>query len=278
MTDEERTNIDRIERDRRNREALLLLLLLGFGTRALLNARSAIRIGSDPVQAAVDAIAGARHIDSASLAVRALPILTETYYRGLWRAGKMAGVKLDIPQNAPAPQSVIDAAWELEQRTIQAVRRVANVALAESMKTQQRTRAFLQSASDAFRAAGLTGDNPYGMELAAERMIVTTHGGGMWEGFTATPTVAEKVVGFAHRTILDGRETEICHDRAGLMLPSSDNYWRLNWPSLHFGCRSIILPLFKEQEWATEYPQIPPAPGFGRAPATAFGVVIGRAA
>lgn len=40
--------------------------------------------------------------------------------------------------------------------------------------------------------------------------------------------------------ILDGHETDICHDLDGTVLPSDDPFWASHQPPLHFNCRSDV--------------------------------------
>lgn len=279
MTAAENEQLQQIERDRRRREALLLLILLGFSERALAHARAAVRVGADPVQSASDVIAGNPSLHLRGLQAGLVDLLKEVYFAGVWRAGITVGVMLDVDRTAPVPPHVAAAASELAIRTADAVRRIASIALAQARTDGLRTSQVVTTLGAAWRAAGMHRDNPYALEAAAERAVVTGFGAGMWDGWHA-PEVVDVVVGFTHRTILDGRETEICHERAGYQRPRDDAYWLENWPSLHWGCRSIILPERKVPKggWSTGYPINSAEPGFGRAPATAFGVRVGRAA
>lgn len=43
--------------------------------------------------------------------------------------------------------------------------------------------------------------------------------------------------------ILDGRETAICFERDGTILPADDPWWVRNWPQLHHKCRSTVRTL-----------------------------------
>jgi len=268
-------DLARIERDRRRREELLLLLLLLYSTRALVHARSAVRVGANPADAAWAAIMGGSHVDGPPLGDRLLPLLNEVYRGGLWRGALLIGETVDLHEPGIAiPSSIANAAAELAQKTGEAVRRVTTAAIASARQHGLGTGQTLTLLSEAFKAAGLHRDNSSRLETGVERAVVTGYGAGMW-GAWHTPGAATKVFGFVHRTILDGRETEICHERAGFARPRDDPYWRENWPSLHFGCRSVIFPVMKAGPWSTGYPINSPDPGFGRAPATAFGVAVG---
>lgn len=273
MTPEEQLNIDRIERDRRRREDLLLLLLLLFGGRALMHARSAIRVGVDPVAAAIAAITGGSHVDGPPLAERLTPLLAETYQRGLWRAGKMADVTVDPKEFGGGFAS--EDARTLASKTATAVGRVTAQAIADARAAGWNTAKTLDGLSTAFRTSGMHADNPYAWKAASARAVVTGYGAGMFAG-AYHPTIADRITGFVHRSILDERTSEICIDRDGFSRPKDDPYWLTNIPALHWHCRSVVLPVYTwmRMRWSTGYPILPPDPGFGAAPPILFGVPL----
>jgi hypothetical protein len=279
MTPEEQA---KIERDRRRREALLLALLLLFGRQAMIHARAAIRVGADPVAAAADAIMGRgnapAHVQHHGLATRATPLLQDAFAAGfatgIAQGGGTDGIAV-LPTGAT--QYVFDYAATLQRKTAEAVRRVTGEALDNAHAAGLGTVATMGAVSDAFKTNGLHVDNPTGFEAAAERAVVTVRGSGQWGGWHV-PNLLKMITGFRHHTIEDGRETEICHERAGLTLPVDDPYWLSNVPALHWGCRSLLGPVFGEQRWTVAYPVSIAAPGFGIAPVLFFGLPIGRAA
>lgn len=66
--------------------------------------------------------------------------------------------------------------------------------------------------------------------------------------------------------ILDGHETDICHDLDGTVLPSADPFWSSHQPPLHFNCRSDVTAISADdakEEGVTEAPDVEPDEGFG---------------
>lgn len=47
--------------------------------------------------------------------------------------------------------------------------------------------------------------------------------------------------------IEDGRQTDICRVRSGVILPYDDPWWNDNWPPLHYNCRSTVRAIYKEE-------------------------------
>lgn len=43
--------------------------------------------------------------------------------------------------------------------------------------------------------------------------------------------------------IIDGDETQICRERDGTTLPADSQWWELNYPPLHYNCRSSVRSL-----------------------------------
>ena len=47
--------------------------------------------------------------------------------------------------------------------------------------------------------------------------------------------------------IEDGRQTDICRVRSGVILPYDDPWWNDNWPPLHYSCRSTVRAIYQEE-------------------------------
>lgn len=47
--------------------------------------------------------------------------------------------------------------------------------------------------------------------------------------------------------IEDGRQTDICRVRSGIVLPYDDPWWDDNWPPLHYQCRSTVRAIYQEE-------------------------------
>jgi hypothetical protein len=113
------------------------------------------------------------------------------------------------------------------------------------------------------RTAGYSRSNTAGLELGAERNIVTASNAGLLAAAVGT---GERVTGLEHLSVIDDATTDICRPRNRLRLPTLDAYWRRNWPSLHWRCRSIVVPLTGEFEAGSSKGLPSPLPGFGVAP------------
>jgi SPP1 gp7 family putative phage head morphogenesis protein len=69
----------------------------------------------------------------------------------------------------------------------------------------------------------------------------------------------------------DDRQTDICDDCDGTILPADDPWWLTHTPLLHFNCRSVVVPLSEEEalaEGIDEPPPVDPADGFGTPPSS----------
>lgn len=115
------------------------------------------------------------------------------------------------------------------------------------------------------RNAGYSAFNTNGLELGAERNIVTATNAGLLAAAIADGDI-DRVTGLEHLSTIDDSTTAICEERHRLRLPLLHPYWRINWPSLHFRCRSIVAPLTGEFAASATLPTVPPMEGFGVAP------------
>jgi SPP1 gp7 family putative phage head morphogenesis protein len=95
--------------------------------------------------------------------------------------------------------------------------------------------------ANALDAAGL-GSSPWYWETVYRTNTQTCYNAGRAAEFTRTQPEYLEFVG-----IEDGRQTEICAARSGVIRPASDPWWRLNWPPLHFNCRSTVRAVYQEE-------------------------------
>lgn len=265
MTPEQQSQIDAVERDRHKREAeLLILLLLIFG-KATSYAVNAVRLGHDPSQAARSVIVGNPALDLPGMAPAAGNLLSVTYIEGMRRAARMAG-KAPNATAAEIPQELADfqarAAANMADGMAQTMTKKITDALADARQAGIGTAKTAKAVREAIAEAGYAEANPYLLESVAEVQVVAAHGAGMWNNWH-DPHIAEHLVGFRHETVMDDGTTKICECRNEFARPKDDPYWKTNWCPLHWGCRSVILPLFREEEWTLAAPGVPPAPGFG---------------
>lgn len=101
---------------------------------------------------------------------------------------------------------------------------------------------------------------------AAQRAYTT----GRWRAMT-DETVLQLRPYWLFDAIIDGRETDICRERDGLIVHHSDPWWDSNYPPLHHRCRSGVRSLSEAQAKARGITKAPVVGtrhqrGFGAAP------------
>lgn len=256
----------RVERERRRREDELLIILLALMGTARVRATDAAVDGFDVVTAIRNTIVGISNRPGA------IPDIAKTMAKahgdGFRRVALTAGVRSVTRADAGTLAALI------ELYTPQA--RAAAVAMAESLIERVRAALFNRGPDTTIRTAvagafdtdGFSRTNATAIDLATERAVVTAHNGGVFSAVRGRPDL--EVTGLAHITINDGRETDICHDRIGLVLRVDDPYWLTNAPQLHWRCRSTIQPRFGDVQFSEWRPTVPPMPGFGRGPLPPF--------
>lgn len=72
-----------------------------------------------------------------------------------------------------------------------------------------------------------------------------------------TPQVTEQLWGFRWSSILDGRETQGCHDLDGWIAPKDDGWIQALKPMRHFGCRSVLIPVWQSSTMKAPTPKRP---------------------
>jgi hypothetical protein len=275
--------VDQIERDRKRREAELLLALIVLSTDARRFITAGIRDGH-----------GIPDLTMRKLAPIILDSMADAHVAGLRRAGALAGVELiprgvateDLPEYEAAARLYVPAARAKAEEIRRALAGLATAAVTEAMRTgTSPTRAVAASwtrwgwtkGDPASVDPGATGKPGWSVAGHATDAVLAGYNGGIFAGYNAGP-VAERLTALEHRSVVDRRTSDICRDRHRLVLPASDPYWLTNWVSLHRRCRSVIVPHFRPIAYSDWRPTVPPEPGFGAAPALAFGVRFGEAA
>ncbi len=128
--------------------------------------------------------------------------------------------------------------------------------------------------ASALSASGL-GASPWYWETVFRTNVQTAYNAGRAAEFTRTNPDYLEFVG-----IEDVRQTDICAERSGVILPATHPFWQTNWPPLHFGCRSTVRNVSREEvelqreqnpDWKTTDEAriekiISPAKGFGENP------------
>lgn len=265
MTDDDQADIDRIEADRKRRERDLLLLLLGLTWNSRSHAVYAARSGTDatvyPARAARQVILG----DNGGHFIGAAPLIVQAqedaFERGYWRAGRLIGehpepISDDLRQSVLAQfrDSALRYAKDLARKIGDAINEVLGLAL-----SPQDELAAIRKVYDDLQ---ISRKQPGHFVSEIEARIVGAYNGGLYFAGLASALVT----GLSHRSVIDKATTTICLQRDGLILPLTDPYWQRGICPLHWGCRSINLPVtgdFTPSEWR---PSEPPAEGFGYPP------------
>lgn len=58
-----------------------------------------------------------------------------------------------------------------------------------------------------------------------------------------------------YNAILDGHETQLCHNLDGIIKPVDDPFWNTRFPPNHWRCRSVVDPLADDESDTTETPK-----------------------
>ena len=117
-------------------------------------------------------------------------------------------------------------------------------------------------------AVGLSGAKPWYWETVYRTNIQTNYNAGRAMQFALTNPEYLEFIG-----IEDIRQTPICQDRTGTILPATHPFWKSNWPGLHHRCRSSVRAVTKAEMdiMGTKPTGLPenltkPSKGFGRHP------------
>lgn len=96
--------------------------------------------------------------------------------------------------------------------------------------------------AQALEAAGLGSGSPWYWETVYRTNIQGAYNAGRALQFAKNPPDYLEFVGLE-----DARQTDLCKARSGILLPSSHPWWKTNWPPLHFGCRSTVRSVSREE-------------------------------
>lgn len=154
---------------------------------------------------------------------------------------------------------------------IERVRKAAIAAVEDGMTLSE----FWTTAA-AENTAGL-GESPWYWENVYRTNVQTAYNAGRAAEFQKSQPEYLTLIG-----INDVRQTDICRSltEPPIVLPASHPFWQTHWPPFHFGCRTTVRAVFREEVSALreENPEwtitdegrlnetIPPASGFGGNP------------
>lgn len=242
MTAEELKALDQKRKDREDELILLLLLLLGWGVSQSIATTDAAAEDNRPAEANLARLTALLRTQGVAEIAGSM---ADAHMDAYGFFGDLALIDRDTLIRDYTP-----AATEMADAMVDAIRQAKGGTLAESLLLAKYSRS-----------------DSTGLELGAERQIVTASNAGLIGGALVRQD-GPRLEGFRHVSVIDDRTTKICTERDGLQLPARDAYWEINWPSLHWRCRSVIAPIFgpfKASDWR---PRTPPDVGFGLMPAT----------
>lgn len=283
MTTEELKALDDKRREREDELVLLLLLLLGWGVNRLADDdRAGV---AALVQPSGNGQPGTRTPTNVSPAGnRPAPGILAALRKLLTRFGipEIAGSMADahIDGFAVFGAKVTPPNRDTLIRQYSATAREMTDAMVESIKGHLITAEG--DLAEALRLAGYTKSNSRNLEVGAERNVIAASNAGLVGG--AVSILGKKgVTRLMHVSVVDERTTRWCLPRNGVNLPIGHPYWQKNWPSLHAGCRSTIVPL-KASSVVRVTPDalltglLPPEKGYGEAPESIMAILRSAAA
>lgn len=253
MTKQEYISAAENRRKKRERELLLLLLLLT--DRAVRESISAYKHGLDWRIVIYNRLIGRIESGIAGGVFGTAEMMQSAYSSGY----KLAA---EIGTNVPLAQvsTPVDYYRRAEDFILAMAKAITGsiagvIALGLSVReTVLRIRAEL-------KIIGYLKRNPFAIETGVERNIVSAFNDGIL-GYVLSD---RRLQGFQHVSVIDEKTTKYCRPRDGTRLPITHPYWLNNWPSLHYRCRSLIMPV-SGVNW-TGVPDAPaPMAGFGKMP------------
>jgi SPP1 gp7 family putative phage head morphogenesis protein len=129
-------------------------------------------------------------------------------------------------------------------------------------------RDFQARVSDRLAAAwGM--ERPWRVETIYRNNVQRAYSAGRWQQMNE-PAIKAARPFRRFSAILDLRTTTLCRGLDGTVRPADDPWWDTHCPPLHHQCRSAVVTLSKSEAGDAPLPpppDIPPAEGFGSAPA-----------
>jgi SPP1 gp7 family putative phage head morphogenesis protein len=90
------------------------------------------------------------------------------------------------------------------------------------------------------------GDKPGRIETIFRTNVMTNYNAGRHAVFSA-PAVREARPYLRFDGVEDARQSDLCSELNGLVLPADDPFWRTHTPPLHHQCRSTLVALSNEE-------------------------------
>lgn len=254
--------VAKIERERREREDALLLLLLLLSRRARFRVNSAIRNGTDWRRVLAAVLLGSEALDQPGGVDMLAMVMADSHATAVRQVGRLVDVDVEAAETREELVRRYESRARAQlERIRQLLEQAVDAALAESAAAD-RISADVIAAGGAFHAAGFVEDASSGAETEATAAVTQAYAAGMGEGY-GSDAVQAVMTGLRFVNPLDERTTSVCRKRTGVTLPLDHPWWFGNWPPLHWGCRSIVLPLTGAGVKFTEVPPVFPPPDVG---------------
>jgi hypothetical protein len=248
--------VARVDHERRRHELALSLHMMVIYARAARHSLAAVRLGHSPVQAAIDVIAGHDAIGQRGMAAGATKLMQRAYEAG-WRRASIEserGLALTMDE-IPLPREI--ARWAADYARDAA--RIVSQGLVDALsKAGAGVKGVLAAVRGFWKTSGRVADNPSKAQAAASRLAMAAYNSGSDDGYAAIGVAT----GMEFVAVLDSHTTHHCRPLDGVRLKMGDpRLARIRCPR-HWGCRSMLRPVYGEFVPTAHVPEIPPQDGF----------------
>ncbi len=152
---------------------------------------------------------------------------------------------------------------------VDAVERVRSHYLAQLTGKVSSVEGFVESLDldEALGASGWASGQAGYFETVYRTNIQSDYNAGRAQQFKNNPPELLEFIG-----IEDARQTDICAQRTGTVLPPDDPWWERNWPPLHYNCRSTVRGIYAEEAASYNLERLaPPSPNLVKPAQGSFG-------
>lgn len=147
------------------------------------------------------------------------------------------------------PEEYYDPKNEKQRKELMTVSRLAGLAQIEQINDELLT-ALAEGESFETWKERMKGDPDLGyltdahLETVFRNYTQTAYNAGRWANFEQNKLAVPFLM---YSAINDGRTTDICRSRNGIIRPVDDPFWATNSPMMHHRCRSTLVALTRSQ-------------------------------
>ena len=141
--------------------------------------------------------------------------------------------------------SIRARAWTVARLSqLDSIERARSYYLKQLTESGASIESFVESIKldDSLSAAGWVKGQPGYYETVYRTNIQSDYNAGRAQQFKDDPPTYLEFIG-----IEDSRQTSICAERTGTILPPNDPWWESNWPPLHYNCRSTVRAIYETE-------------------------------